>query len=227
MGLYRTNPDLFAGIEFTESMEGLDLETLVWNILAECAELEILYPDPDFMQAMIARWSAARMHAWERMYSALYQEYNPLWNKDAHILETVTTGPEKETRTYGQKQESTAWGARSASHILGARHGEGTNLVSAFNSSTYEPSEKSTSDQNSATDTSSELAHTDTTTENQHIDTSETLEHYVENERTEQGNIGVTTSQQMAEAEMKLRAAYDMYNIIVTEFKQRFCLLVY
>lgn len=41
------------------------------------------------------------------------------------------------------------------------------------------------------------------------------------------GNIGVTTSAQMIEGEIKTRAAYNMVAIIVNEFKQRFCLLVY
>ena len=41
------------------------------------------------------------------------------------------------------------------------------------------------------------------------------------------GNIGVTTSAQMIEGEIKTRATYNMVAIIVNEFKQRFCLLVY
>lgn len=41
------------------------------------------------------------------------------------------------------------------------------------------------------------------------------------------GNIGVTTSQQMLESEIMLRGRYNAYDIIVNDFKQRFCLLVY
>lgn len=41
------------------------------------------------------------------------------------------------------------------------------------------------------------------------------------------GNIGVTMAQQMIEAELNLRTKYDMVNIIIAEFKQRFCLMVY
>ena len=40
------------------------------------------------------------------------------------------------------------------------------------------------------------------------------------------GNIGVTTTQQMIESEREV-ADFNMYDIIVSEFKQRFCLLVY
>lgn len=41
------------------------------------------------------------------------------------------------------------------------------------------------------------------------------------------GNIGVTMAQQMISAELDLRAKYDMVHIIISEFKQRFCLMVY
>ena len=40
------------------------------------------------------------------------------------------------------------------------------------------------------------------------------------------GNIGVTTAQQMIEAELELRKM-DIYNLIVKEFIKMFCLGVY
>ena len=42
-----------------------------------------------------------------------------------------------------------------------------------------------------------------------------------------QGNIGVTTSQQMITDELILRANYDMDSIIAGEFKRQFCVMVY
>lgn len=41
------------------------------------------------------------------------------------------------------------------------------------------------------------------------------------------GNIGVTTSQQMLEAELKLRAEYNIYDIMIMDFRDRFCLPIY
>lgn len=40
------------------------------------------------------------------------------------------------------------------------------------------------------------------------------------------GNIGVTTTQEMIDAEMELRKK-DMYSTIIREFQDKFCLLVY
>lgn len=41
------------------------------------------------------------------------------------------------------------------------------------------------------------------------------------------GNIGVTTSQQMIEAEMNIRGKYNMYQIIADSFKRNFCVMIY
>lgn len=41
------------------------------------------------------------------------------------------------------------------------------------------------------------------------------------------GNIGVTTSQAMVEAELDLADKLDIYSYIVADFKKEFCLLIY
>ena len=41
------------------------------------------------------------------------------------------------------------------------------------------------------------------------------------------GNIGVTTSQQMIESELSLRAKYDIYKIIAREFEREFLVQIY
>lgn len=43
----------------------------------------------------------------------------------------------------------------------------------------------------------------------------------------EYGNIGVTTSQQMLEAELALREKWNMYDYIINEYENRFCILTY
>ena len=46
------------------------------------------------------------------------------------------------------------------------------------------------------------------------------------NERIERGNIGVTTKQQMIEAERDL-VKFNIYDFIIDSFKARFCILLY
>ena len=45
--------------------------------------------------------------------------------------------------------------------------------------------------------------------------------------KTRGGNIGVTMTQQMLEAELETRPKLNIYRYIIEDFKQRFCLLIY
>lgn len=144
LGLYRANPDIFKDMAVPDGVDG---ETLSWKILEECAELEVLYADPDYMQASIAKWSAAMLPAWKKMQEALTAEYNPIWNKDGTIRETFTYGTIKQS---------------------GSGNGSGTNnerdKVAGFNSdATHEREERSSDTTSQTTTQSRQEAHTDTT----------------------------------------------------------------
>lgn len=89
LGLYRWNNHLFDNMSIPEDV---DLETLKWEILEECAELEGVYADAYYMQQSIKNWSAAMLPSWEKMQEALTAEYNPIWNKDGTIQETYNYG---------------------------------------------------------------------------------------------------------------------------------------
>lgn len=77
--------------------------------------------------------------------------------------------------------------------------------------------------------------HNTTVTDTHQRGTSETTTHGLKVSQDETftrnvhmyGNIGVTTSQQMAEQEIELAPKLNIFNIIVEEFKERFCLQVY
>lgn len=173
-GLYLMNNNVFSEMVLPQDLEA---EILQNEIMEECAELEVLFPDPDFMQKSLGWWSTSRLYAWNQMMETLRANYNPIWNKDGTI---------NETRTYGEMNSS----------------GEGNGFVSGYNSEALVNNTKSTS--------KSKL--------DQHVDGIQ---------RIEQGNIGVTTTQSMIHEELELRAEYDMYKIIVSEFKAKYCLLVY
>lgn len=79
--------------------------------------------------------------------------------------------------------------------------GETTGKVSAFNTENFQNASKNNA---SGTDTGT-----------------------ITRERREYGNIGVTTSTAMLTEEMEFRSKYNVYNIILEDFKSRFCVLVY
>lgn len=134
LGLYRWNPDVFKNMSLPE---GVDHEVLTWNILEQCAELEAIYADPDYMQASIINWSNMMLPNWKKINEALTAEYNPIWNKDGKI---------SEINEYGAIIQS------------GTGNGSTTDKVSGFNSDSTHTREEST---NTSTGTNRQEAHTD------------------------------------------------------------------
>ena len=87
LGLYQYNERLFDGLRLPK---GVDKDTFVDNLLAETAEFEILYADPEFMANMIAVWSAKEMPVWEKLEETLHYDYDPISNYDRHEESTNT-----------------------------------------------------------------------------------------------------------------------------------------
>lgn len=79
LGLYRWDNDIFANFHIPV---GLEKDTLINNILMECAELEVLYTDADFLKWAIGEWSAKMLEPWNKLYSTTKLEYNPIENYD-------------------------------------------------------------------------------------------------------------------------------------------------
>ncbi len=68
----------------------LDKRLLISNILLECSDLALIYPDWDYMKTFIEMWSASELPVWNKMYRTTLFEYNPLWNVDADITESAS-----------------------------------------------------------------------------------------------------------------------------------------
>ena len=143
LGLYQWNHRIFEDMALPEDV---DVETLTWKILEDCAELEVLYSDPDYMQASIAKWSAAMLPSWTKMQEALTAEYNPIWNKDGTIIDQMIYGEDKVTG------------------VTGARDQTNTHSVSGFNVTTFQNADQDHATSVQATDTNTRQTHTDTRT---------------------------------------------------------------
>ena len=202
LGLYQWNHNVFADMAIPEEVDG---EILTWKILEDCAELEILYSDPDYMRASLYNWSSAMLPTWNRIQDALTAEYNPIWNKDGTITDTMVYG-----------QHIMQFGEDKVTDVTGARDGTSTHSVSGFNETTFN---------NASQDHSTTVQATDTSTRNQRQDTSMT--HTDTRTTVEQGNIGVTESSAMVRHEVELRQDFNIYNIIVRDFKKHYCLQIY
>ena len=87
LGFYQYNPDFFDCLNVPSI---LNKEYLVNEIITQCGLLEVAYSDMDITMMIIDNWSKCRIPDWERMYQALYSEYNPIHNYDRKSDISVT-----------------------------------------------------------------------------------------------------------------------------------------
>lgn len=197
LGLYNEDNTIFANMQLPSS-DYLDKDILIHNILMECAELEVIYTDPDFMKFAISEWSKSRLHVWQELADTMDYEYNPIWNKDVHDEEYIKNTRD-ESRTYTDQASNSSSGTT-------------TNQGVAFNSNTFADREKDIS--------SGSMSSTDNSTTRDAGYNDQTREF------TSQGNQGVTSTQQLIKEQREV-SEFSLYAIIITEFKTHFCLLVY
>lgn len=86
-------PDLYiTGVTITPT-------TVINNLLMECAELEILYTNPDFLKWAVTQWSDKQRGVWQSFYNTTCYRYNPIWNKDGVITRTESESRESDNTT--------------------------------------------------------------------------------------------------------------------------------
>ena len=173
LGMWQFNNALFDKLQVPEQIAKQDV---VDAILLECAELPVVYTNWDVLQGAIGLMSKRRIHAWERMATALFEDYNPLHNFDRY----EDSADDESTESSGSA--------------------DSVNTVNGYNGDA-EHDRKNT---NGKSETKRDNKHT------AHL----------------YGNIGVTTSAQMLEGELEIRKQ-DLISIIVREFKENFCIMVY
>ena len=215
LGLYQYSPDVF---DLFKLPEGVSLDSVRDNILMELAELELIYPSGEFMKTAIGIWSNKQLPVWEKLYATTKLEYNPIHNYDRTEEWTEKeTGNRNESRTQSQESNGESSGTVQNSGVDTVK-----NDVSAFNETAYTPKELQTTTlgtENSSSGTAKQTTDiTDDTDENSSRNNTRTGRTF--------GNIGVTTTQQMIEAERDV-VKFNIVDYIVEEFKQRFCLLIY
>ena len=165
-GLYYWDNTIFEDFSLPEDVSA---ETVISLILAECGELETLYPDPEYFKNILKYWSESKLPAWNKIKDALWDiEYDPTLNYSTH---TAHSGNDSSTSTDSVKG-----------------YNEETNFVD---------SNKNDSKGNN---------------------------YY---KRTVTGNIGIQSMSKLISEEVEMRQKLDLIDIIVNDFKQRFCILVY
>lgn len=231
LGLYNWDNRLFDPLAVPEGFTPDDKTTLVNNIILECAELEVLYPNVDFFKFAIESWSEKEVITWNRIYSASLLEYNPIEN---YNRVEITDVQNRGAMTHSGKDSIEGSGTDTDKVTgydsdVGSGSDTDTGSVVGYDSNSFVNRDKNvhqagtTITHNKNTSVSRTKGSKDTTSYG-HIVTDSTG-HKTDSHIS--GNIGVTTSQQMLEQELSIAPKLNIMNIIIESFKNRFCLLVY
>lgn len=175
----------------------LDKEEIKMAILERCGTLFPLYTHSDMFKSFSDSFFKQRKDIITKLIDSTKFEYNPIDNYDR---------TEEVHRKYGEKTSN-----ENETEADSTRNNTQQSEVSAFDSDVYQPKEKVTGT----------LADKDKTT-GKGSGTSDITEDIITRTR---GNIGVTTTQQMIEAERKV-VLFNVYNWIAIEFEQHFFICV-
>lgn len=274
LGLYEWDSTLF---DLMQIPSALNKDTLVKNLLAETAELEVLYPNPVVLKNLIGVWSAKNIDVWNRLYDTTQYDYDPIENYNRYETgsdsgagttthsgtdgrtEAITTGGKDTTdmtrRDGGTETENTTSNIDQGGQDVVTGTDTKGHWIAGFDAPTPTPADdglfKQTRDQDNATTTTTygrtedgtgsrttnfgktETNQDETTygkTENvqetrtygQQVATTNEGEHTLH----AHGNIGVTTTQTMIRQQREIDL-FNVYDIIIEDFKMRFCILVY
>lgn len=221
-------------LDLLELPEELNREVVIDNLLMETAETEILYTNVGFLKQAIGRWSKKNLPIWNELYDTTQYEYNPIWNKDGTVKETETRDlqqTDKHTDNVDRVDDLKDKNTRDFEDKETRDLDDNTlNSVYGFNASTDAPESKVFTEQN-GTDT---LQHTGTDTIDhtgrQDIDRTydgtTTDTGTVTREKEEHGNIGVTSTQQLIKEQREV-VQLNVIDVIIEDFKRRFCIGVY
>lgn len=150
LGLYEYDNTIFDNMVLPEDV---DSSLAIQSILYECAGLEIMYPDPEWMKALIAVWSAREVVVWERVYKAITAEYNPLEN-------------------YNRKE---TWADTDIGTASGSSNATSTNKVAGYNDTSFTNHDQNTGTGSSNSSSRLESRHNGTISGNIGVTTSQEM----------------------------------------------------
>ncbi len=214
----------------------LNVDTCISAIMVRCGLLTPCYNDPDTFRNITTIWFERKQWTFEHLINVIQAEYSPIENVFEDRIETTEYG-HNSTRTGSHKdteggKDTVANSGTDARDISNTGTDTTENTLSAFNSNTYQPDNKS------------ELTHglsvDDDLTYGKQTDTTygHNVDHVYNNLKDQEGgkdiltvnrhgNIGVTTNQQMINEELELLRHFDIYGYIADIFENENMLMIY
>jgi hypothetical protein len=209
-GLYQygllANKDLFEKLSFPE---GIDKQLAIDNILHNCADYEVLYPDFDFFSNALEFFSKKHLRTFEKWLAVMNIDYEPLDNYDRKEAWSDSTSQSTSESSYASESSSTSTSdsTSESSSTMGD--------ISAFNATTLQPNESSALTASTAgqgTSTSGSESKDRNTGVLSRLDSHRGRVH---------GNIGVKTTQSIFMEEWELDKL-NIYDEIMVIFAREF-----
>ena len=198
--------------------DGIDRQLALDTIYQRCGLTPLYHPDPAWLKFYVGRWCSKNAKTWEELYKTTIQDYDPIYNYDR----TEETTDIRSGKRSLSEDTSSNTKQNGKTNVDGTSSDTSEHTMSADNSDSYEPDYKDTA---SRKDTQkSKSSNRVDVTGDRAVDetTGETYSHKLR----AYGNIGVTTTQEMLEAQRKV-VRYNVYNEIADSFKEEFCLYIY
>lgn len=248
IGLYNYDNSIFENLTFPA---GIDKDLAINEILIECGEFEILYPNLDFLKFQITKWGEKHYYTFEKWLTALAAEFNPIHNYDRYEEYTDThsgsgkqidsekrNDVENRSSNHSEDKTSDSTGA-SFTDTHSTTDDDTKRNVSAYDSSTYQPKEQEktegkTSGNGSGTSMShikdglsgsdSESSVSSGNADRQSEHTNNDINKHVAHLY---GNIGVTQSTEMLGSFVSFYKDFNLYEQIAGLFVDEFCIRIY
>lgn len=227
LGMYKYRKGLFDELKLPE---GVSRDDVINRILLDGANFEILYSDFDFMQDAIGLWSNTWYRTFEKWSNALSIDYAPLENYDR--IEDWLDSSNSNSNRNSTENRNLSNSLRSCRDLKSVTQNTGSDNtlhnVSPYDTGSYVADSQdiaNLNNQSATADTGTTITNgTDSgTVNNTGNDSSNTDSTH--KGRTH-GNIGVTTSQQMLEEELKI-ARFNLIKQISDVFIKDFCIMLY
>lgn len=191
LGLYNYDPTIFDPLEMPGD---LDKDVFIQRLLAECAELPVLYPNPEIFRQQLAAWAAQHAWTWAELYKTMHYDYNPIHNYDRHEETDDDTKTTVDNNQVGNVHTVAQTTGKNAAYPTNS-------LVTADQQ-----------DGDTTNDSTNRVTGEDNTTYKHRA--------YL------YGNIGVTTTQQMIDAQRE-SVRYNLYSEMIADFVDAFCVRLY
>ena len=221
--IYNYDNTIFDNLQLPASMNKDDF---VNSLLLDTAELELMYSKPAFLKFAIGVWSKKELSIWQKLDATLHYEYNPIYNTDRTETETINEEKRGASEVSGKSTDTGSASSNSKNSYNRNENGVDTRKVSSYDSDSLKVAEENNNTiaaKNDDSSTNSSNSQGESTLNQKSLSEDQGK---ITRELHTSGNIGVTTTQAMIEAERKV-VQFCIDDYIINSFKRKFCILVY